>query len=206
MAALQSRIAGLRRQAEHESGPAKATALRNESRALAKPYNALRQQQAQDGGGQAITVCIGVGGLNQMDRDAWNTYARLEPDPPETQAPRMLRSTVARTVPPWRRLLERGWRLLWLPERPGRHERVIDDMMAHVVIYLEQEGMVEREGMVPWLQGYIRTVCGTIGQTDVDYVLEETLKGCTLPMHANSLRAYINETMDQQRRQGGSDK
>jgi hypothetical protein len=206
MAALAAENARLRRRADCESDRAKAMALRSEANVLYKQYEALDQQRKQDGRGQAITVCVGVGGLRQTDRNAWNTYARRKPAHDDTHHTRMRQSTVARTVPPWRRLLERGWRLLWLPERPMRHKKVIDDIMAHIVIYLWQEEMVERETVVPWLQGYIRSVCRAIAQADVDYVREEALNTFTLPMHANSLRALMKDKLDQHWRDGGIDR
>jgi excisionase family DNA binding protein len=206
MADLQTQIAHLSHRANQASDPATAMELRNEYRALVKQHDALRQQREQDGGGQAITVCVGVGGLSQTDRDAWKTYAQLEPDPEDRHGTRMLRSTVVRTVPYVRRLFDAGWQLLWLPERPGRHAQVIADIMAHIVIYLWQKEMVEREIIAPWFQDYIRSVCGAIIQADVDYVLEVVLKDFALPLHANSLHAFIKDTLYQQRRQGDPDK
>jgi excisionase family DNA binding protein len=50
------------------------------------------------------------------------------------------------------------------------------------------------------------TVCvGAIVQTDVDYVCEEALHAFALPLHANSLRAFIKHTLYQQWRQGDID-
>jgi excisionase family DNA binding protein len=109
-------------------------------------------------------------------------------------------------MPPWPQLFNAGWRLLWLPERPVWRQQAITDIMAHVVIYLRQKEMVEREIIALWLQDYSRSVCGAIIQVDVDYVLEVVLKDFALPLHANSLRAFIKGTLYQQRRQGDPDK
>ena len=183
----------------------KATALTAERRALQEEFTSLRRQREHFGTPQEVTVVVGVGGLSQQDRDAWNKYVKLEPDVSETHVPRRLWSTWARTSP-WRQSFDDGWRLLWLPARPVRRERGIDDIMAHFVIYLWQDGMVEREVVVPWLQGYIGRVCGTVAQTDIDYVLEVVLKEFGLPMHANGLRAFNKKELYQQRRQGGPDR
>lgn len=212
---LDEQLAQVRRQSAHCAYLAdralaaqecdKATALAAEHRALQEEFTSLRQQRERYGTPQEVTVVIGVGGMSQKDRTAWRQYVKLEPDASETHGPRRLWSTWVRTSP-WRQLFDDGWQLLWLPARPVKRERGIDDIRAHFLIYLSQAQMVEREVVVPWLQGYIQRVCGTVAQTDVDYVLEVVLKEFGLPMHANSLRAYIKDTLAQQQRQGGPDK
>ena len=200
MAALQRQIACLRRQADRESHAAQAEVLRSEARGLGQQYEALRQQRAQNGGSKSIEIYVGVGGLSQADRDAWNTYAQLELDPDETPGTRMRRSTVVR-MPPWRRLFDAGWGLLWLPERPVQRERAIAHIMAHLLIYLWQVGMAEREEVAPWLQGYIQSVCRTMPHSDLGYALEVMLKEFTLPMHASTLQTFLakqhSERIDQ---------
>lgn len=134
-------------------------------------------------GQPAPMIMVGLEGMSQKQRRAWQTKRSSEP--------RRWWVTI------FRELTKHHWpRQLFLPRHlsPGARAKLV----AHPLSYVWQTERMEREAVAPWLETYVQLVLPELVLHELPAAehpafVEELLKTFDLPLHANGVRGHLRQ-------------
>jgi hypothetical protein len=149
-----------------------------------------------------LRVVVQLEGMHADDRRVWRKHVRFGPHPH--------RSLIsAFRIDPDRPLhgeAQRHYGPRQLYVRRHQRARASQEILAHLLVYGWQAGILTRDDVVPWLQDYVGPAPWESSADVRPGIVEELLNTFALPLGPDGVRVHVRELWQAERRQGGVDR